>query len=207
MTGTVDLRGRAAFRLSNYDTPFRARPNTYSGRWHTQEDGPTQYLCLEPTGAWTEAARAEGLRTEDELALLRTRIWVVWLDTTGLADYSTFDAADRAGFPPDALVDEDHARCQVEGARLRSLGYSGVVAPSAACSGGTNVTLFGARYLAAWGTPARLSSAIQGAIVARGAPEQGITSHVRHLGEQHAGLAAYRNRQPPDAPPAADALL
>jgi hypothetical protein len=68
--------GLIGFRYSNYDTPFWVRPNTGPGRWAVPEDGPTQYLSLHPDGAWADLARRENLRTESELATVRTKIWI-----------------------------------------------------------------------------------------------------------------------------------
>jgi RES domain-containing protein len=172
-----------AFRYSNYDTPFWVRPNTDEGRWHRREDGPTQYLSVTVEGAWAELIRTEGLRSEAEVALLRMPMWVADLDVHRIADYGTFEKADRAGFAPDALFDEDYSHCQVEGSRLRSSGYQGVLAPSAALPGSTNVTLFGPRIASRWGISPSLASSIPATRIAVGAPPEGIVRRVRQRGE------------------------
>jgi len=179
--------GQTMFRYANYDTPFWARKNKLPGRWHQPGDGATQYLSLDPAGAWADLARREDLRTEEELELVRMTIWAVSLQQSNLVDYGSFDRADAAGFPPDALVDDDYTRCQIEGARLRAAGYAGVVATSAALPGGTNITLFGERVLSSWAKPTRLASSIPGCIVAVGGPPPGLAARVRYRGQPHQG--------------------
>jgi hypothetical protein len=183
---------RGGFRYANYDTPFWSRPNTLPGRWHLPGEGPTQYLSLSPAGAWAELIRHEELHTEDEVAQVRTKLWVAELNAGNLADYSDFERARAAGFDPEALVDGDHSRCQREGTRLRSLEYRGVVTPSAALPGAINVTLFGARYAIRWMVQPLTASAIPAAIAAIGAPPPGIGGRVRHYGERHEGLHHYQ---------------
>jgi hypothetical protein len=180
-----------AFRYSDYDTPLWARPNSSPGRWHEPADGPTQYLCKSVEGSWAELIRAENLRTEEEVALVRMPMWGLDVHSQNIADYSTFEVAERLGFPPDALIDDDHARCRAEGRRLRELGYRGVLAPSAALPGALNVTLFGPRIASKWGVPPVLASAIPATRLAVGAPPGGIVERVRHAGESHSGYDAY----------------
>ena len=72
---------------------------------------------------------------EAEAALIRMPLWVLKIDEERIADYRTFEQAQDAGFPPDALVDEDWGRCQAEATRLQALGFRGVLAPSAALPG------------------------------------------------------------------------
>jgi len=120
-----------AHRYSSYDTPFWARENTQPGRWHERGHGPAQYLSLSTDGAWAELIRNEELTTEDEVAMVSVQMWAVAVDQAMIIDYSTFERAEAAGFDPEALVDERYGRCQQEGARLRQLGFSGVLAPRA----------------------------------------------------------------------------
>jgi hypothetical protein len=95
-------------------------------------------------------------------------------------------------------VDDDYTRCQAEGARLRELGYAGVVAPSAALPGFTNVTVFGRRMLSTWGTPSRLASSIPACIAAVGRPAPGLASRVRHIGMSHSAYEAYLDQRAED---------
>lgn len=187
----VEFEG-VGFRYSSYDTPFWVRPNTESGRWHRAGDGPTQYLSTTVEGSWAELIRAEGLTSESEVALVRMPIWVAEVHVQRVADYGAFEKADKAGFPPDALVDEDYSRCQEEGLRLREAGCQGVLAPSAALDGAVNLTLFGARIASTWQTTPLLASSIPANEIAVGAPPEGIVARVRQHGEVHAGYEAFR---------------
>jgi len=103
----------------------------------------------------------------------------------------TFEQAAAARFEPEALVDEDHARCQREGARLRGLGYAGVLAPGAALPGEINITLFGPRMASTWNRPPFLASSLPTTVITKGAPPPGVLARVRQLGTPHAGLVAY----------------
>lgn len=179
------------FRYADYDTPFWARDNSEAGRWHRVGDGAFQYMTTRPEGAWAELARAESLRTEEELALVRMPVWVIELFQQNLVDFSTFERAEEAGFEPDALIDDDYERCQDEGARLRKLGYAGVVAPSAAFAGAINVTIFGRRRLASWSRQTHLASAIRGCVAGRACPMPGPAAQVRHYGDAHEGYLRF----------------
>ena len=148
-------------------------------------------MSVEPDGAWAELARAEGLRTDDDLALIRMPIWALHLNQQNLVDYSSFDKAEAAGLAPNALINDDYTQCQAEGRRLRDLGYAGVVAPSAALPGATNVTIFGWRMLSTWSESTRLASSIAGCVVAVGGPRGGLAARVRHFGDAHTGFAKY----------------
>lgn len=202
--------GIAAFRYSAYDTPFWARDNKTSGRWNSTGTGATQYLSLHPDGAWAELARHENLRTEEELAEVRTTLWTATVHQLNVVDYSNFTKAEKAGFPPDALIDDDHTRCQEEAVRLRKLGHAGVLTPSAALPGAVNLTIFGRRVRTTFGIDSRLASAIPACAVAVGSPPPGLASRVRYVGEVHTGYEAYldlvaeRNRQDQVSPPVAE---
>jgi hypothetical protein len=178
-------------RYSSYDTPFWARENTQLGRWHVHGDGPTQYLSLSTDGAWAELIRNEELRTEDEVAMVSVQMWAVSVNQGMVVDYSTFEQAVAARFEPEPLVDEDHACCQREGARLRGLGYAGVLAPSAALPGEINITLFGPRMASTWNRPPFLASSLPATVITKGAPPPGLLARVRQLGTPHAGLVGY----------------
>jgi RES domain-containing protein len=187
----VRFEGQTFFRYSNYDSPFWSRNNRSAGRWNLAGRHATQYLSLDPDAAWAELVRHEGLRTEDEIALVRMPIWAVTVNQSNLADYSRFELAEDAGLDPQALIDDDWTRCQEEAERLRTLDYAGVVAPSAALPGGVNITLFGRRVRTSWGHPTQLASAVPACVVAVGSPAPGLASRVRHYGEAHTGYEAY----------------
>jgi hypothetical protein len=184
-----------AFRWTDYDVPFWARNNTQPGRWHRSDDGPTQYLSVTPEAAWAELIRAENLRDESELELVRIPLWVAKINQARLVDYRIFDRAEAAGFPPDALIDEDKSRCQDEGRRLRDLGYQGVLSPSAALAGGLSLTLFGGRVAVSWDAAPSLASAIPAKVLSRGAPPPELLALVRYQGRAHEGLLAYEHEK------------
>ena len=198
----IRIERQIAHRYSSYDTPFWVRENSQAGRWHRPGDGPTQYLSLSTDGAWAELIRSEELRVEDEVAMVSVSMWAVLIEEDLIANYSTFEQAEKSGFDPAALVSENYEQCQSEGARLRKEGFSGVIAPSAALPGTLNVTLFGARMMSSWDRPKFLASSIPATIIAKGAPPPGLLPRVRHLGTPHSGLVEYRTHVPNVTSPA-----
>lgn len=184
---------RIVHRYSSYDTPFWVGDNTVPGRWHVRGNGPTQYLSFSTDGAWAELIRSEELATEAEVTMVSIQMWAVHVVQAIVVDYSTFEFAEAAGFDPDALVDEDYSRCQQEGRRLRRLGYSGVLAPSAGLPGEINLTLFGPRMASTWNRPPLLASSLPATVITKGAPPPGLLSRVRARGALHLGLVAYRS--------------
>lgn len=180
-----------AFRYADYDTPLWSRPNTRDGRWHVARTEPTQYFSLSPDGSWADRIRHESLRTETEVAFIRMPLWVARINEQKIADYRNFEKAEAAGFPPDALIDDDWERCQVEAERLRDLGFRGVLSPAAALPGETALTLFGGRYAVDWDEEPGLVSAIPAKVVTVGAPPAGLIEHVRYFGEEHNEYVAY----------------
>lgn len=184
-----------AFRYSSYDMPFWVRPNSEPGRWHHPGDGPTQYLSTTVEGAWAELIRAEGLRSEQEVALVRMPMWVAEIHVQRIADYETFEKCDEAGFNADALVDDDYSRCQEEGRRLRKAGFQGVLAPSAALPGAVNLTLFGAKIASTWRRRPPLASSVPATRIAVGSPPDGVVYRVRHVGEAHESYEEFQAMQ------------
>jgi RES domain-containing protein len=180
-----------AFRYADYDTPLWARANTQDGRWHTARSIPTQYFGLSPDACWADRIRHENLRTEPEAAMIRIPLWVLKLREERIADYETFEKAEQAGFPPDALIDDDWQRCQAEGQRLDELGYRGVIAPSAALPGDLTLTLFGGRRAVEWDDEPLVASAIPAKIVTIGGPPPGLVPRVRFFSEDHSEYVAY----------------
>jgi RES domain-containing protein len=182
-----------AFRWSDYDVPLWTRANSSSLRWNDAGQDATQYMSLTPEGAWAELIRSERLLTSEELRFVSMPMWELHVHETNIADYSTFEKAEAAGFPPRTLVDEDYERCKAEAERLRKLGYRGVLAPSAALPGAVNLTLFGRRLAVPWEYPAsaRMASFIPAKQLAVGRPPDGLLPLVCHRDENHSGLAAY----------------
>lgn len=183
-----------AFRWSDYDTPLWARPNTAAQRWNRAREGATQYLSLTPDGAWAELIRSEDLTTPAEVRLVSMPMWMLRVHETRIADYSTFERAEAAGLPPEALVDDDHERCRAEGTRLRERGFRGVLAVSAALPGAVNLTLFGPRLAVEWdcAEDGRLGSFVPARLLAVGRPPEELLVRVRQHGARHDGLRALR---------------
>jgi hypothetical protein len=183
-----------AFRWSDYDVPLWARPNSSALRWNRARQDATQYMSLTPEGSWAELIRAERLLSTDELRLVSMTMWALQIHETNLADYSTFEKAHDAGFPPDALVSENYERCQVEAKRLHGLGFRGVLAPSAALPGAVNLTLFGRRLAVPWDYPqaSLMTSFVPAKKLAVGRPPDELLPLVRQRGERHCLLEDYR---------------
>lgn len=179
-----------AFRWSDYDVPLWTRPNTSPLRWNRAGQDATQHLSLTPEGSWAELIRAERLRTPEELRLVSMPMWVLRVRETNLADYSTFERAAAAGFPPEALVQEDYERCEAEAERLRGLGFRGVLAPSAALPGAVNLTLFGPRLAIPWDYPeaSLMASFVPAKRLAIGRPPDELLPLVRQQGEPYGPL-------------------
>jgi len=176
-----------AFRWSDYDVPLWARPNTSAQRWNRARQEPTQYMSLSPEGSWAELIRAERLRTVEDLSLVSMPMWVLRVRETNLADYSTFEKAQAAGFSPQALIDEDYERCEAEADRLRASGFRGVLAPSAALAGAVNLTLFGRRLMVPWDYPqdGLMASFVPAKRLVVGRPPEELLPLVRHRGEPY----------------------
>ncbi len=180
------------YRYSSYDVPFWVRPNTTDERWHHAGDGPTQYMSATADGAWAELIRNENLRSESDLSLVNMPLWQVKIEQGGIADYSTFERAEEAGLPPDALIDDDQTRCREESRRLRDEGFTGALYPSAALPGETSLVIFGAKILLPWGAPRVLASGVPAMRLSVGTPPRDLVSRVRHLGAPHAGFSEYQ---------------
>ena len=189
---TCTSAGFTAFRFSGYDSPFWSWPNTTSARWHRAGKCRSSTCSLHPDGAWCELIRHENLRSESEVELVRTLLWIVQIDVSRVADYSTDDKSGNAGFDPLSLTSDDHVACQEEGARLRNLGCNGVLAPSAALPGALNLTVFGARLPAPWRTTPQLASYVPCAIVARGGPRPGLVERTTYLADAPPRLPAWQ---------------
>lgn len=180
------------FRYSSYDVPFWVRTNTTDERWHNAGDGATQYLSATPEGAWAELIRNENLRSEADLSLVAMPLWRAQIDQGRIADYHDFETAERAGFDPESLIDDDQGACQKEGRRLRVAGFAGVIYPSSALPGEQNIALFGSRILLPWGAARRLASGIPASQLTVGSPPVAILPRVRHVGARHAGFSEYQ---------------
>lgn len=199
----------SAYRATTYDVPLWVRPNRRDGRWNVGGAHCAQYLCLDVDAPYAELIRNQQLRSESDAAMLRVSLWEVSLHEAAIADYGSFELAEAAGFPADALVDDDRERCQHEARWLIECGARGVLAPSAALPGTTSLTLFGPRVEVRWGTQTKLSSEVQVRRVGgQGPPPADLVDRVRHYDEAHPDLerhlGAVRVRRP--APRASEGI-
>src|SRR3982750_918100 len=112
---------KVVYRATSYDVPVRVAENRRSGRWNFAGSGTVQYTCLDSEAPFAEMLRHEDLRTEKDAATFRTTLWQMRVNEGVVVDYGTFAKAENAGFPPEALVDDDHEYCQREAQRLFSL--------------------------------------------------------------------------------------
>jgi RES domain-containing protein len=182
-----------AYRATTHDVPLWVRPNRRDGRWNVAGLDCTQYLALDADAPYAETIRHRELETEEEVAQVRIQLWEVRLHEAAIVDYRTFELAEAAGFPPEALVDDDHDRCQSEAQWLKHNKARGVLTPSAALPGAVNLTLFGPRVEVSWTTSTKLSSEVPGRRVGgKGSPPVGMLEQVRQYGTLHSGLEEYR---------------
>jgi RES domain-containing protein len=181
-------------------------PTQGSGRWHRQGQGYAQYLSLEPMGAWAELIRYEAIRGAARAAEYRRRLWLVFVREHALADLSTFDRYDACGLDPRLAVGP-HENAQALADELRTAGYRGLLSPSAALSGATNLTLFGPRYekvllggLETWVNPdpdLRLPCSL----AAEGTPPAQLVTETTYAGMEHEGYRAWLSDHGGAAPP------
>lgn len=166
------------FRYTSYDVPFWSRQNSRPGRWHRFGDPPTQYWSMTPDAAWAELIRAEDLRSEAELDLVRMPLWACRVPMVGLLNLADVDVQDAQGTTERDLVADDWSRCQTLGGAIRAIS-AGVIAPCAALDGHANVTIFGARRAIDWRDRPALARTLPATIVAVGRPPAGLVGRVR----------------------------
>lgn len=183
----VPIQARV-YRATSYDVPLRVAANRRSGRWNIAQSSTVQYLCLDAQAPFAEKLRHEDLRTQTEVETYIVSLWELEVNEGFVVDYSTFEKAEEAGFPPEALVDDDHERCQEEAQRLMSLGARGVLSPSAALPGSMNLTLFGQRVEVRWEAKPGVASAVPAQKLVTGHPPRGLVDQVRFFGDTHALL-------------------
>lgn len=182
-----------AYRATSYDVPLWVNPNRRNGRWNVAGRRPTQYMSLDAESPFAEILRHEDLRTDEDASHYSATIWQLQVDDSLIVDYSTFELADAAGFEAEALVSDDHERCQAEAEWLASEGARGLLSPSAALPGNVNLTLFGARVAVPWNTTAELASSIPVQRLTTGHPPSGLAVRVRYFGQPEPRLEAYLN--------------
>ncbi len=184
-----------AYRATSYDVPLRVAENRRDGRWNIAHTGTAQYTCLDAEAPFAEMLRHENLRTEAEAGTFRTTIWQLKVTEGVVVDYGTFEKAEAAGFPAEALVDDDFEYCQQEAQRLVSLGAGGVLSPSAALPGSVNLTLFGPRVPIRWTANVEIATAVPAQALTTGGPPAGLTERVRYRGEPHPGLVEFLEKK------------
>lgn len=167
-----------AFRYCSYDVPFWVRPNTRAQRWNVLLEGSTQYWSLTPDGAWAEHIRFNDIRTEAELDEVRIPIWVCRAPGLGLLDLREPDVRGRYGLTLRDMTDGDWGACQRAATVMRAEGVRGILSPSAALAGATNLTLFGPRRAIAYNRRPALASAVPAAVVAIGRPPTKLVDRV-----------------------------
>ncbi len=177
-------------------TAAHAKPQP-SARWHTEGHGYAQYLSTEADGCWTELVRFAHVRTEEQRAHLLYRLWRLRAIEHDVADLSTFDKIHAAGFDPAMLVDDDYSYCQQLAQRLIDAGFRGVLAPSAALVGCTNLTFFGARRECGIHERNRRPDFYLGCTMLsdRAAPPPHTLELTRYHGEPHKGLEEWLARR------------
>lgn len=115
-----------AFRHADPRYPFLwEEASQPEARWHGPGEGPVQYLCDTPDGAWAEFLRHEEIKDPEDLATIRRAIWAVELGE---------EASRRVNLPRKTLTGgpKTYPRCRKEAGRLRRLGATRIVVPSAA---------------------------------------------------------------------------
>lgn len=172
-------------------------PSQRSARWHRQGEGYAQYLALEPMGAWAELVRFEGIRGATRAAQYRRRLWLVLARERDIADLATFDRWAACGLDPHVAVGP-HGPARALADELRAAGYRGVLSPSAALAGATNLTLFGPRYekvllggLEGWDNP-RPELRLPCSLVAEGNPPEQLVTETVFLDLEHDGYLEWQ---------------
>lgn len=180
------------YRATSYDVPLWVNPNRRAGRWNIAGGECTQYMSLDANAPIAEMLRHEDLRTDEAASHYTTTLWQIRVDEVWMVDYSTFEKAQAAGFPPEALVEDDHERCQAEAQWLTDHGVGALLSPSAALVGSINLTVFGPRVHIPWTSQATLASAMAAQSISTGPPPSGLAARVRFFGEPHSALRSYR---------------
>jgi RES domain-containing protein len=183
-----------AYRVTSYDVPLWVNPNRRSGRWNIAGSEPTQYMTLDAEAPFAEMLRHENLRSEEAASHFRSTLWQLQIESELIVDYRTFALAEAAGFDPEALVSDDRERCQAEAQWLRSHGARGILSPSAALPGSTNLTLFGPRVCVPWGAAPELASSIPAQPLTTGNAPAGLTERVHYYGQRELLLEEYLAR-------------
>jgi len=67
-----------AFRHADPRFPFLCEDSSQpAARWNGPEEGPVQYLCDTPDGAWAEFLRHEEIHDREDLPTIRRALWAI----------------------------------------------------------------------------------------------------------------------------------
>jgi hypothetical protein len=167
-----------------------------SARWHIEGEGYAQYFALVVDACWAELVRYEGIRTESERRHIRCSFWSMRIMEHDIADLSTFDLIHRSGLEPAQFVSDDHTYCRNLASALRAAGFRGVLSPSAAYPGATNLTLFGPRRECGMDEQNSRPEHYVGChlVADLAAPPQHILARTRYWGEPHVALFEWERR-------------
>lgn len=143
-----------------------------------------------------------GLRSTEHAHHTRRDLWLVSVSATDIADLGTFDRYQACGLDPAIAVDDAHERARALADALLADGYHGVISPSAALPGVTNLTIFGERYervlthlpVADWDNPDPSFWCGVQLLAEMASPPHALCVETRFLGEPHHGLAEWRRR-------------
>lgn len=181
------------YRWADYDTPLWSNPNRSAGRWHVLGDDPTQYFALHPLGPWAEYVRGQDINDPTDLVEIQSRIWAVRLEfEPGSLCEIDFESAPRWGIEAHQLVGDNYGPCQDLASTLRA-DFRGIVVPSAALPGTSNLVLFGAYAMSPYNLPPPdVDFDVPAALLSEhGGPAASIVGMVCLRGASHSGLRAW----------------
>lgn len=150
---------------------------------------------MDTEAPFAEMLRGEDLATETAAATFITSLWQLRIDEGAIVDYSTFELAEVTGFSAEALVEDDHERCQAEAQWLMSRNAGGLLTPSAALPGSLSLTLFGPRVHVDWDATAPLASMMPAQRLITGHPPTGLVARTRFYGKPHRLLEERKEAQ------------
>lgn len=183
-----------AFRIANYYTPVRVKPNKSGQRYNHSESGPTQYFSLHPLTPWAEFLRAQDRRTLSRLREMRLRYWVLKVNVDSCLEL-TFESAHLFDLQPEDLISDDHGPCRefAEKCRHDSGMPSALLVPSAALPGTRNLVVLGPQVLSPYESEPIDEGDVPGAVAAEDALSLDLLlPKVRFRGEPHDEFEAWK---------------